>query len=795
MITTAGSIIPPIKTETLSVSSELFRVSEGFSFFCIQSGELKAVFRTESASYLSGDLFCLCPGMECRLSPVQESRLIVTELESGFVLDQLKDAVFLFCDTVHNPDQEYLPIRNILLALADLEKENSGSAALMRASLVLKLLSVLAASPGFFSYSFPGGQGSPRLQALASYIEEHYAEPVTLTSLAEAFYLTPQYLSTFFQKHFGTSFKKYLDRKRLMHAEFDLKHSSLSVSETALKNGFASPAAFRRIFAGEYGQSPVSYREEYHKKEQTLRMPAEITVRETSSPSGQTDLHPEQILSLHSRLFTDQPLHYLKNTECMVNTGSAHSLLSEAFRIRLLRFCTSRKAEYVRMMEVVSNSLVPMTLPDYDYYYQNLDTALVFLYNNGLTPMIELSRIPIQNAFQGADRKSFSYAHRNARYFRLLENILIHLSRRFPDHWLRKWKFELCFSPSDSVKSYTEDFIKIRSLLDRYLPGSSLGGPGYDAGAWTIDLKDLLQALQGMEKPPDFFSVYLHCQTEEEIVSGALSYRVFPDADHPVKVCRDTKEILRQYFPGLPLFVTEWTSVYAESLPVTGSRFQAAFYTRTLLELEQFCDLSSYWLYGSQHRNRSLTDTQAPVFDEGLTDSSGNPSACCFAGDFCSRMGRELLAQGRYYRLVQKSEGHFQLITWNYAHFAPGAELSPLDSSDFDKVYTLFEDIPSMDVHFTLEHLPPGMYLVRREKLDEFHGSFLDILIGEFLHSNIRKPDFIRHALLPAQFSPTQQAACVPEVRDVVIRTEGTLQLQTVLSPHDVCLWDIRKLV
>ena len=793
--------LPLQSVRILSFPEEEITRSADHQFFYVLQGELRILFPAGLTAYPAGSCLLLLPGKSCTFFPDAKARLLCVTLDSGFVLSHLENASSLFCDSVRNPFWDYREICSLLLHLKEIDPPSSRAAFLEETGLVYRLLSICARIPSPDLPSAPGVPAHDRSEEIRAYIDEHYQEPLSLTELAGIFFLSPQYLSSFFRKYFGVTFKTFLDSKRLFYALRDLQNTSLPIHEISLRNGFSSAAAFRRSFEKAYGISPTGFRKR-RRAVPEARTDSETRIgsgaakdsggRTAPFPAKGNPPEAKRCLPLTVSIETDLPGTPLKQTETILNIGSAHNLLSENYRTGLLSFCLAREIRCIRLMEMVSNSFVPMTLPDYEYYFQNLDISLSFLYKNGLFPIVELSRLPFSFPFLNEERKNYSYIRRNSRYFLLLEAVLLHISQRFPKNWLSRWKFEFCMAPWDTLKTCLEDLSRIRGLLSQYLPGAMLGGPGYDPCVSPVSLQELLPALKERSGSLDFFSTYLHYHAPARNPLPGESYPVSPDPDLLMNRCREICTLVSAALPKLPFWVTEWTSAYIKGFPIADSRYQAAFFARTAAALREMCSLSSYWLFSDEKKRSPLTP-ESPLTEEyDLSDTFGYANACHYAFIFCSRLGDELLKKGENYCLFRKNERHYQLLVWNYAHFVPSKkeQLPP----DFDQVYHLFEEVPDLDCHFTLTHLPPGTYNVRRILLDEFHGSVLDILIGEYRHSNISKVDFFRHAILPMQNqSSFRSLACLPYERSIYVRTEGSLQLNVRLCAHDVCLWDIRK--
>ena len=101
-------------------------------------------------------------------------------------------------------------------------------------------------------------------EAIRRYIEEHHASPLTRESVAQAFYISPNYLSHLFQKTGSVGFNEYLTHVRLEHARHLLKGYDLKIKDIAAHCGFADSNYFCRLFRRHTERSPSEYRRQYH---------------------------------------------------------------------------------------------------------------------------------------------------------------------------------------------------------------------------------------------------------------------------------------------------------------------------------------------------------------------------------------------------------------------------------------------------------------------------------------------------------------------------------------------------
>lgn len=94
------------------------------------------------------------------------------------------------------------------------------------------------------------------------YIEEHYAENLTLGVLAGHIHMNPFYFSSLFKKQTGQNFKDYLNKTRMKHGMELLVLSDKKIYEIAEEVGFKDYRHFNELFHRYYGKTPTAYRKE-----------------------------------------------------------------------------------------------------------------------------------------------------------------------------------------------------------------------------------------------------------------------------------------------------------------------------------------------------------------------------------------------------------------------------------------------------------------------------------------------------------------------------------------------------
>lgn len=95
---------------------------------------------------------------------------------------------------------------------------------------------------------------------IEDFFDEHYAEPITETNLAQHLYLSRRQLSRVLQQVYNTSFRQLLMDIRLNRAAQLLTDTDHSVQDIAEMVGYSSLSGFYSAFRHKYGVPPGQYK-------------------------------------------------------------------------------------------------------------------------------------------------------------------------------------------------------------------------------------------------------------------------------------------------------------------------------------------------------------------------------------------------------------------------------------------------------------------------------------------------------------------------------------------------------
>ncbi|MGN0299054.1 MAG: helix-turn-helix domain-containing protein [Lachnospiraceae bacterium] len=100
-----------------------------------------------------------------------------------------------------------------------------------------------------------------RVSIILGYIHQHYMEKITLEDIADTIHICRSECCRFFKESTGMALFEYLIQYRIQQSAALLSSTDLSITEIAMRTGFATPSYFTKIFRRQMGCTPREYRE------------------------------------------------------------------------------------------------------------------------------------------------------------------------------------------------------------------------------------------------------------------------------------------------------------------------------------------------------------------------------------------------------------------------------------------------------------------------------------------------------------------------------------------------------
>ena len=101
---------------------------------------------------------------------------------------------------------------------------------------------------------------------VVDYLNEHYAENLTLNQISEKFFISASNLSHAFKKETGLSPIQYIMQRRIGEAQSLPVETSLPIQEIEFRLGFNDTAYFSKMFKKYVGVTPKEYRKHFSER-------------------------------------------------------------------------------------------------------------------------------------------------------------------------------------------------------------------------------------------------------------------------------------------------------------------------------------------------------------------------------------------------------------------------------------------------------------------------------------------------------------------------------------------------
>ena len=234
----------------ISASKKEFRgaaEAHGHNFF-----ELEYILEGEGEYTVDGVRYAAAPNTLFLMSPaavhkIEHSHMklfnvMFLSVDDGDVLPLLRAGGRMFSLTEEDA-RFFVPLLSELVAV---QERNPNYAGLLLRCILHRLTSALDGGV------CPEYSHVPRAML---YIREHFAEEITLNSVAEWLGISYAYLSDLFVREAGVGFKEYLDGVRLTYAKNLITMTEMTVGEVCERAGFGDYANFSRRFRSVFGMS------------------------------------------------------------------------------------------------------------------------------------------------------------------------------------------------------------------------------------------------------------------------------------------------------------------------------------------------------------------------------------------------------------------------------------------------------------------------------------------------------------------------------------------------------------
>lgn len=111
------------------------------------------------------------------------------------------------------------------------------------------------------AFDLKNNQHAQLVSEIMNYIDKNYTEKLSSNEIAKKYNLSYGYLARIFKDTTGMTLTKYISYQRLENAIDDLRFSTLTITQIALKNGFCDYKSFDKSFKQKFKMKPSEYKE------------------------------------------------------------------------------------------------------------------------------------------------------------------------------------------------------------------------------------------------------------------------------------------------------------------------------------------------------------------------------------------------------------------------------------------------------------------------------------------------------------------------------------------------------
>ena len=260
------------KFENKSCEKPQWHFHPEYEIVYIREGQGKRHVGDHIGNYEDGELIFLGPNLP-HLSFVEPKMEIVLQMREDFLGEafiekpEMQEIRQLFERsknglTFHGEFKHHIGRR--LIALVD-------QPPFARLIGLLQILQEMALNSDYQSLNANGSalevntQDHERIQAIYTFVEEHFQRPISLEEAAAVISMTVPAFCRYFKKQTNRTFTQFVNEIRIAYACRLLGDESLTISAVSLESGFNNLSHFNKQFRQIAGLSPREYRQNLRK--------------------------------------------------------------------------------------------------------------------------------------------------------------------------------------------------------------------------------------------------------------------------------------------------------------------------------------------------------------------------------------------------------------------------------------------------------------------------------------------------------------------------------------------------
>lgn len=237
------------------------RIHQFPEIVCVMAGEVEITVDGMPERARAGDIAVITPFRIHSFKTPEYCKIWIGVISSDFAED------FLSGDSIYNSGDTavFTPTKSLFDYLCEHLPPKYDNPTVLEGDAVTyrKVKALVYSVFEEYTRTVPQTKKSVRGDALSStllYMSEHFAEDISLVSVAEALGYTPTYISHCISVIPGMNFRKLLNSLRVDRAKLHILKGNLKLTDVAFECGFSGERSFNRAFLEVTGMTPSEYR-------------------------------------------------------------------------------------------------------------------------------------------------------------------------------------------------------------------------------------------------------------------------------------------------------------------------------------------------------------------------------------------------------------------------------------------------------------------------------------------------------------------------------------------------------
>lgn len=735
---------------------------ENIELLFLLQGELRITVEEDDFKLGSGDIIVINANRNHSYEGAGDLLIGRFLLSYSKISELLGSSTVLFwCNSTLDDNSAYEELRLVISRVFNQylkDEKSQGSGRIYLNSLYYQMLHIMVKNflltEKDVRYEGEKGEKDDRVQEIFSYIRLNYRRSISLQDIAGQLYLSPAYISKYIKRKCNSSFVELINSVRLGHAMEDLMYTENSVMKIAMDNGFASVAAYNKAFKDAYKATPSEFRKTMRLKEKAgnakqrnrrKEIDDKVEVYLVKNPIEEPEERSTR--EIQALVGAAQNLgEWENNCGCMINAGTALDLIKTVFQEQILAMKDRIGVEYVRFWDICDSELfIDIHAAKEHRQFARLDAVTDFLVKNNMKPYIELGFKPIrllkntQDALKEIPRDQEFESDQEMWDF--YNSMVRHFVNRYGHEVVEKWYFEywekegtrfqnlsyqFSLMSDEKHEKYFGEFDIVANAIRSCLPEARVGGGGFPLQHYgKKGFANMLELWKRHKEKPDFIS--LSCYPYQQEKEGNVYYeKRSTDMDFVKHNLKMAKDVIGQIsFPTTDVHISEYSMSLSNRNVVNDSCVKGAFLMQNAISCIGETRMLGHWLFTDAYAD--FNDSQDLLFGGcGILTKNGIPKPGFYAFEFLSHLYGRIVAKEQHYLVTGNERGSFRIVCHNFKDFNYNYFMTQENKIQIKDIPLMMEDREYLTIHFKMENVKNGIYVMKQKKINKDNGSIQD---------------------------------------------------------------------